>query len=67
MLEYGTEILGERKKRKIRQDKLTRCVGIHRATLVDIENKKIGLDDETYQKIVTAINDIDTQPTHDNK
>jgi len=62
MLKYGTEILGERKKRKIRQDKLTRLIGIHRATLVDIENNKIGVDDETYQKIVTAINDIDTQP-----
>lgn len=58
MLEYGAEILGKRSAKRIRQRTLAEKINIHAATLVDIENKKIGLDHETYLDILKAIQEL---------
>ena len=57
MIEYGPEILAERSKHRITQETLAKRAGIHTATLVDIEQKRIGIDDETYETLKNAIAD----------
>ena len=40
-----------------RQVQLAKLVGCHQTTLVDIERGRIGIDQETYDRICAAIDD----------
>lgn len=60
MTEYGSEILGLRRRHKIFQNDLANCVGIANPTLVDIEHNRIGIDDTTFARIKQAIDELAT-------
>lgn len=55
MTTYGEELLGERAKNRISQTELSNRTGIFVQTIVDIENNRIGIDKETYDRFVSAI------------
>ena len=56
MIEYGPEIHAARSRKRISQAELARRTGIYQATLVDIEQCRVGIDDITYRKLLDAIN-----------
>ena len=60
-INYGEEILAARSRRRIRQDTLAKKAGLLTATLVDIEQGRIGIDEETYNKILKAIDAFESE------
>ena len=60
MIEYGSEILAARSRRRITQSALARHIGIFDSTLVDIERGRIGVDDDTYRRFLDAIDAIES-------
>lgn len=59
MTQYGDEIVGERAKRRLNQTEVAERAGIFRSTLIDIENNRIGIDEPTYERIITVIRQDD--------
>ena len=57
-MEYGSEILAYRSKRRIRQEPLAKKARIYTGTLVDIEQRRIGIDQQTYQTLISCIDDL---------
>lgn len=56
MTKYGDTILAERSKRRMRQDELARRASLATGTLVDIEHNRIGIDEDTFNHIMDALN-----------
>ena len=63
MLEYGLELLAERVKKRLTQGEIAAPAGINVGTLVDIERQRIGLDTESYQRLLGVIREA--QPIED--
>ena len=57
MSEYAESIRAERARRRISQRKLADTAGLYQPTLIDIERGKVGIDYETYRRIMDAITD----------
>lgn len=52
------ELLAKRRRSKVRQVPLARKLGLNNETITDIENERIGVDDETAQRISAAIDQV---------
>jgi transcriptional regulator with XRE-family HTH domain len=64
MNEFNTTILGERARRRVRQSALAEAEGIHKATLVDIERGRIGIDKATFRRLMRRLEALaDEDPT----
>jgi transcriptional regulator with XRE-family HTH domain len=59
MSEYAESIRAERARRRLSQRKLSEAAGLYQPTLIDIERGKVGIDYETYRRIMDAITDGD--------
>ena len=55
MSKRGETVLAERSKRRVSQANLARRTGLSTGTLVDIEYNRLGIDDETFQCIMSAL------------
>lgn len=55
MTTYGKELLGERSKRRVSQADLSNLTGVFVQTIVDIENDRLGIDEETYDRFIAAL------------
>ena len=60
MIQYGSEILAARSRRRITQSALAEQVGIFEGTLVEIERGRIGIDEDTYRRFLDAIDAIES-------
>jgi transcriptional regulator with XRE-family HTH domain len=56
MSKNGETILAERSKQRVTQNELARRLGLMTSTIVDIEYNRIGTDEETFQRIMDALN-----------
>jgi transcriptional regulator with XRE-family HTH domain len=56
MSKNGETILAERSKQRVTQNELARRLGLMTSTIVDIEYNRIGIDEETFQRIMDALN-----------
>jgi len=63
MLEYGSQLRASRNGRriKINQGVLAARMDWDVHTLVDIENRKLGIDDETYRQALMALDEIESE------
>jgi len=57
----GETLLAERSKRRVRQDRLAKRLGLMTSTIVDIEYNRVGIDDMTFSRIMDAIKEDDIQ------
>jgi ribosome-binding protein aMBF1 (putative translation factor) len=61
MLEYGSNILAERNRRRINQSELASRLGWKTHTIVDIEQMRVGIDDDTYNRVMATLNEIEAE------
>lgn len=55
MKEYGESIMAERARKRISQADLAKRLGWYPSTLVEIELGRVGVDSETYRRVLDAI------------
>ena len=54
---YGQAILSKRSLLRLTQDDVAKAAGIMRSTLIDIEYERIEITENTYNKILAAMQD----------
>ena len=57
MTQCGETILAERSRRRLRQGDVAKRAKVHVQTIIDIEHNRIGLDDESRTRIISAMDE----------